>query len=197
LGLSPAPKSRKLNPEEPSPKQARNLLGYAKQIFTYAVDQHCYGLEVSPADKLKGGKLCGKKVKRTRVLQDEELRAVWEASFETEYPYGPLFRMLIMTGQRRSEVSAARWREFDFDAMLWSIPGTRMKNKMVQVVPITDDLMALLKTLPRFRAGDCLFSTGFGERPCNGFSMAKRRLDELVGPNHWQTNQQREKISLL
>jgi hypothetical protein len=92
LGLSPAPKARKTGP---APEQARNLLGCIKQLFSYAVDQHAYGLERSPADPLRGDKLCGRKVRRKRVLSDDELREVWSAAEETEYPYGPLIQMLI------------------------------------------------------------------------------------------------------
>ena len=35
------------------------------------------------------------------------------------YPYGPLFRMLALTGQRKSEVAEARWSEFDLVKKLW------------------------------------------------------------------------------
>jgi integrase len=185
LGLIPAPGARKLGP---APEQARNLLGYVKQLFNYAVDQHSYGLEKSPADPLRGDKLCGKKVRRKRVLSDDELREVWLAAEETEYPYGPLIQMLILTGQRRSEVAGARWSEFDMTRKLWTIPAERMKAGTVQVVPLTEDLIALLAGPPRFNSGDHLFSTGFGERACNGFSKAKERLDELIGDKiekHW------------
>ena len=44
--------------------QARNLLGYAKRLFAWAVDQDCYGLEVSPAAALKPSKIVGDKVFR-------------------------------------------------------------------------------------------------------------------------------------
>jgi integrase len=44
-------------------------------------------------------------------------------------------------------------------------------------VPLSDTACALLESLPRFRKGDHLFSTTFGEAPVNGFSKAKTRLD--------------------
>jgi integrase len=179
LGLSPAPGARKTGP---APAQARNLLGHVKQLFSWAVEQHSYDLEKSPADALRGGRLIGKKVRRRRVLNDEELRAVWEAAEETEYPYGPLFRMLILTGQRKSEVAKAVWSEFDMVRRLWTIPAERMKmeDNDDHEVPITEDLMSLLATLPRYNTGNHLFSTTFGASPVNGFSKAKERINELV-----------------
>jgi integrase len=98
--------------------------------------------------------------------------------------------MLILTGQRRSEVADASWSEFDMTQRLWTIPAKRMKMSENpdddHEVPITEDLMRLLKALPRFTRGDHLFSTTFGERSVNGFSKAKERFDKIVGPiPHW------------
>jgi integrase len=167
---------------EGHPAQARNLLGHVKRLLDWAVEQHCYGLEKSPAESLRAIKLIGKKNRRRRVLTDDELRAVWQAAEATDYPYGPLVRMLILTGQRKSEVGEARWPEFDLTKRLWTIPAERMKMDEAHVVPITEDLAALLQGLPRFRAGDHLFSTNFGTSPANGFSKAKERLGKLTGP---------------
>lgn len=167
---------------EQHPAQARNLLGYAKRLFGWAVDhEHEYNITANPAEKLRAVKLVGKKSMRQRVLTDAELREVWEAAEEMEYPYSDVFRMLILTGQRRSEVGDATWSEFDLERRLWTIPAARMKMAVPHVVPLADDVVDLLNGLPRFRGGDHLFSTTFGERPANGFSRAKERLDELIG----------------
>jgi integrase len=179
LGLSPAPRAKKTGP---ATEQARNLLLYVKQLFSWAVDQHAYGLDRSPAELLKGDRLIGKKNRRSRVLSAAELRSVWDAASQMPYPYGPLIRMLILTGQRRSEVADARWSEIDLGRRLWTIPGTRMKMRSAHVVPITADLVSLLSSLPRFTRGDHLFSTTFGERSVGGFSKARERLDKLTGP---------------
>ena len=170
-----------------APAQARNVLGYAKRLFGWAVAQHAYGLEESPAERLRAKDLLGKKVLRQRVLTDAELRALWRATDKLAYPLGPLFKMLALTGQRKSEVAEARWREFDFARRLWTIPAERMKGGAAHVVPLTDDVIALLETLPRFKKGDHLFSTTYGAKPVNGFSKAKGRLDaamteQLGGP---------------
>jgi integrase len=52
-----------------------------------------------------------------------------------------------------------------------------MKAGAAHVVPLTDDVMAILKDLPRFKGGDYLFSTTFGKKPVHGFSRAKHDLD--------------------
>ena len=47
--------------------------------------------------------------------------------------------LLILTGQRRSEVAGMRWGELDIDAGLWSLPSFRWQK-------ITDLISALIAT---------------------------------------------------
>ena len=157
--------------------QAHNLLGYARRLFNWAIGQHTYGIETSPCDRLKPKDIIGEKQPRSRILSDVELRAAWRATDALGYPYGPLFRLLILTGQRKSEVAEARWSEFDLAKKLWVIPANRMKADAAHVVPLSDDVIAVLQSLPRFQSGDYLFSTTFGKSPVNGFSKAKTRFD--------------------
>jgi integrase len=121
--------------------------------------------------------IVGKKAVRTRVLTDPEWRAFWRATGSMPYPYGPLFRLLALTGQRKSEVADSRWREFDVGKKLWVIPALRMKADAPHVVPLSDDVIAILESVPRLNRGDHLFSTTHGAKPVNGFSKAKVILD--------------------
>jgi integrase len=163
-----------------APAQARNLLGYAKRLFDWAVAQDDYGLVGSPAERLRPKDIIGKKTVRQRVLSDLELRALWHAAGKLGYPYGDLFRLLAITGQRKSEVAEARWCEFDLQQKLWTIPPERMKGDAAHEVPLTDDALEVLEELPRFNNGDFIFSTTFGAKPVNGFSKAKVSLDRAM-----------------
>ncbi|MGA2313391.1 MAG: integrase arm-type DNA-binding domain-containing protein [Xanthobacteraceae bacterium] len=163
-----------------APYQAHNLLVLGRRLFSWAIDQQIYGLESSPCERLKPKAIIGKKVFRTRILDDDQLRAFWRATRRLGYPYGPLFRMLALTGQRKSEVAEARWSEIDLARKLWVIPAERMKADAAHVVPLSDDVIAILEGLPRFKKGDFLFSTTFGVKPVNGFSKAKERLDKRM-----------------
>jgi integrase len=161
-----------------APYQAHHVLSYASRLFNWAIERGTYGLESSPCDRIRPAKLIGPKLPRTRVLNDAELRALWHVSGRLPYPIGPLVRMLILTGQRRSEVAGMRWREIDLERRLWSIPATRMKAGGAHIVPLTAETIAILEALPRFNKGDYVFSTTFGTKPVNGFSKAKIRLDQ-------------------
>jgi integrase len=163
-----------------SPYQAHNLLGHIRRLFNWAIARGLYGLDRSPCDRMKPKEVIGKKALRTRVLTDHELRALWGATEAMPYPYGALLRMLVLTGQRKSEVAEARWSEFDLVKKQWAIPRERMKADAAHVVPLTDEVMAILKSLPRFQHGEYLFSTTFGKSAVNGFSKAKVALDKAM-----------------
>ena len=168
-----------------APYQAHALLATARRLFNWAIEQHAYGLETSPCDRLKPKSIIGERKARSRILSPDELRAVWKATETMGYPFGPLLRLLALTGQRKSEVAHARWTEFDLEQKLWAVPAERMKAGAPHVVPLTAQVIEILKTLPRFERGDHLFSTSFGMTPVNGFSKAKaildRKLKQIIG----------------
>ena len=129
--------------------------------------------------------LIGAKQPRQRTLSDAELRALWQASETIGYPFGPLYRLLLLTGARKSEVAGAQWSEFDLDKRVWSVPPERFKSNATHMVPLSDQAMAVLLSVPHFTKGDYLFSTTLGERPVGGFSKAKARLDKLMNAPPW------------
>lgn len=60
---------------------------------------------------------------RDRTLTDAELRLVWLAAGDLGGLFGPITRLLILTGQRRGEVGGLSWLEIDKDANEWLLPG--------------------------------------------------------------------------
>jgi integrase len=164
--------------------QAHNLLGHVRRLFNWAIARRIYGLEKSPCDRMKPRDVIGKKLSRKRVLNNDELRAFWRATESLGYPYGPLFRMLALTIQRKSQVAEAQRPEFDFGQAIWTLGADRMKGDeeaaAPHVVPLTPQVLTILKSLPEYKKGKYLFSTTFGASPVNGFSKAKDRLDELI-----------------
>jgi integrase len=91
-------------------------------LFDWAVDRDL--IERSPCDGIRAVRIHGSPEARDRVLSDDELRRVWLAADATPYPYGPLVKMLILTGQRRGEIAGATWGEINLDAgLLQSAPS--------------------------------------------------------------------------
>ena len=86
---------------------------------------------------------------RERVLSDAELRDVWNATFKLQGPFGPFFRLLILTGQRRSEVMGMAWGELDRQSRVWTIPAARAKNGAHHIVPLSEAVIAEFDRLSR------------------------------------------------
>jgi integrase len=164
----------------PAPYLAHLVLGHARSLFNWAINRGTYGLETSPFDRIKPAALIGAKRPRQRVLSDAELAAVWHASEKLGYPFGPLYQLLLLTGARKSEVSDARWREFDLAKKIWTVPPERFKSNASHLVLLSDAAVAIIEAIPRFNKGDHLFTTTYGEKPIAGFSNGKARLDKLM-----------------
>ena len=164
----------------PAPYLAHIVLGHARSLFNWAINRGTYGLETSPCDRIKPAALIGAKEPRQRVLSDAEIAAVWHGERNVRYPFGPLYQLLLLTGARKSEVSGAKWSEFDLKKKIWTVPPERFKSNASHLVPLSDAAVAIIEALPRFTKGDHLFTTTYGEKPISGFSKGKARIDKLV-----------------
>jgi hypothetical protein len=160
-----------------APYQAHNLLGHTRRLFGWAIDQHVYGIDASPCDRLKPKAIIGEKKARTRVLSDDEIRAFWRNALWLPYPYGPLLRTLLLTGQRHNEIAHASRPEIGPAGDLLAIGAERFKSDADHIVPLVDDVRAIVATLPKFKSGDHLFSTTFGKKPTVVSDKVKKQLD--------------------
>jgi len=65
--------------------------------------------------------------------------------------------MLVLTGVRTKEVRKARYNEFDFNAMIWTVPGfdtdgeQRTKNGKDHRLPITTGMLAIINEMQKVR----------------------------------------------
>ncbi len=182
--------------------QAFHDFALIRRLFNWAIGTDDYGLQVNPCERLNTKDLIGERYARDRVLSDDELRALWRATERMGYPYGPLYRLLAMTGLRLGEACSARWSEFDLVRKEWTIPAERMKKvkggAKPFMVPLTDAATDVLSALPRFNGGDFLFSHSYGKRPLrpNLFSDPKERLDRLMVEELRKTAADPERVEL-
>ena len=150
---------------ETRPLQANELRKHLRTLFAWARDLDL--LETDPTNVRKRAK----ESPRDRVLSDDEIRLFWSGCDRRGWPFGPLFKLLLLTAQRREEVGAARWGEFDLTT--WCIPRERAKNDKAHEVHLSAFALELLDSLPR--TGDLLFASRGGVP--SGYSKAKERLD--------------------
>jgi integrase len=160
---------------------ARHALGAIRKLFNWAEDSDRFGLEESPAARIRDQTIgvIGKDLKRTRVLNDTELRDVWRAAGAVRYPFGPLVQLLILTGQRLNDIGRAQREEIDVAAGMLFVPPERYKTGVAHEVPLTPAAIDIVKALPKF-SGEYMFTTTGGRRPIGGFSKMKAQLDRTV-----------------
>lgn len=135
-------------------------------------------------------------VARNRPLSDNELKAVWNAAEQMDYPYGRLVQLLMLTGQRLNEVARMTWNEVDIDAREWYLPAERTKANRAHTVPLTDLMIEVLKGLPRFE-GEYVFTVNGGRAPFRGFSEPRKKLKEKAGFEDWKVKDLRETVATV
>ncbi len=166
--------------ESGTPVMANRVLTVIKKLFGWAVARDL--IVLSPA---AGVEAPGKETARDRVLTDTELKAVWEACEALGYPFGPLFRLLVLTGQRRGEVVRMAWS--DIEDGTWTLPREITKSDRLHVVPLSGLAVETIEAVPQIEGCDLLFPSLRGtDRPLSGFSRAKRQLDTLSGVDGWR-----------
>jgi integrase len=103
---------------------------------------------------------------RERVLDDTEIAAVWRATGDDD-DFGKIVRLLILLGQRRSEIGGICWSEIDTERGIWTIPAARTKNGRQHALPLSGLALSIIGSVPERVGRDCLF----GERADGGFTL--------------------------
>lgn len=173
-----------------APIGANRTFAELRKFFNWTVGKDI--LTASPMTDLQAPS--EENASRNRVLirrkeipgsSDDELCWLWQACEAYDDaagrgPFGPFLQLLVLTGQRRTEVAAMTWGEIDMDAAEWVIPAARSKNGEPHVVPLSKSAIAILLALPRIKGNSGYVFTTDGEHPVSGFSRMKHRIDNLM-----------------
>ena len=157
-----------------TPVMANRVLKAVKQLLKWCAERGY--IEASP---VAGIRAPNREKSRDRVLSPEELVEVWHGIEGLGYPLAPFFQIIILTGQRRGEVARLRWQDLDLEAGLWTMKADKTKSGRIHDVPLSDQVLDILRNMGRFEGGFA-FSTTSGQRPISGFSKAKVRLGDVM-----------------
>jgi len=142
--------------------QAHRLLSIIKSMLNWAIERGHYDLEFNAAATIRSHRLLGATKPRSRVLNDNEIKAFWAVTPDLDAPYGPLLRFVLMTGARRTEAAEAQWSEINFEEKTWTIPAHRYKSGTAHIVPLSAPAIALLEERPRTEKQSYIFATSRG-----------------------------------
>jgi integrase len=175
--------TKKLDKLKDTPSQKNHAAVYAKAFFNWSIRQGY--VEINPLQHYKQSK----KVRRKRVLTDEELKAVWNASWKMEGMFGVIVRLLMLTGQRRGEIAALLRTYYSHNQQTICLPGELTKNHLEHTFPVGPMASQLIMEQigsPTRRGSEFLFPARTSiERPFNGWSKCKKELDKLANIAHW------------
>ena len=148
------------------------VLAIIKTVFRFALSRDW--IEASPVEGVKPPK---PDAMRDRYLEMDEVARVWKAAAIMGHPFGSYLHLLILTGQRRTEVAAMKWDAVALDKGTWKLTADETKSKRAHLVPLAPAARDILKALPRF--GPFVFSTD-GSTHIKGYSKIKTRLDAFI-----------------
>jgi integrase len=163
--------------DERGPRMAHVVLAYLSKLMNW----HASRNDDFRSPIVRGmGRVKPSERNRDRILNDDELRAVWRAAEGATGPFGCFVRLVLLTATRRNE--AAHIRRDELSNGDWIIPAERVKGKAQHTVPLSSAARAILEGMPAM--GPYLFTTD-GRRPIGGFSKFKADFDKACGVTGW------------
>ena len=153
-----------------APIMANRVLAVLRKFFSWAVSR-----DLTKNNPCEGLKPPSKQTSRDRILAEDEIRVFWQACNELGYPYGTYFQFLLLSAQRRTEVSEMTFEEINDDE--WVIPPERAKNGQRHRVPITDMMRDLLQSTER---NSGYVFTVSGQNPISNLGRAAARLRKTM-----------------
>lgn len=145
------------------PGAARTLYAALSPFLKWCISRDIIGS--SPLSDIQAPKL---PTARDRTLTEAELKAFWLAASDVGV-FGPFYRLLLLTGQRREEVSGIQYSEIDMTGGTWLIPKERTKNGKSHLVHLAPQAMAIINSRPPFIGPGIV-----------GYSKGKARLDKVL-----------------
>ena len=134
---------------------------------------------------------------RDRVLTEPEWLRLWDAAHHTPYPFGPWLQVLMLSGQRRSNVAQMTWSELE--GGVWTIPASKMKatrpdRAKAHEVPLSDRLASIVAAQPR--VCEFVFTSRDGKAIVPG-SKLKARISEQAELSDWRWHDVRRTAATL
>lgn len=117
-------------------KALRAVFNFAKVNKYYVGENEARDVEIEESEPRQRVMSADEKAKIMAVLKSDEV-PTW---------YWPYFRLLMITGVRRTNLATAEWKDIDLDAALWVIPADQSKSGKALEIALNDEAVALFRT---------------------------------------------------
>ena len=120
--------------------------------------------------------------KRARILDDDEIRALWTAA-DKGGPFGAFLKLLLLTGQRRKKVAAMRWQDLTLDGT-WDIPTEAREKGNGGTLVLPEVAVEIIRSQKRIGSNPFVFA-GRGDGHFSGYGLLKRGIDKEAQIAPW------------
>lgn len=127
----------------PNTRSAANLCFSAFKAFL----SWCVERGHLTANPLIGRRQPNKVKSRDRLLTDDEIRLIWQESYNHN-SFGAIVRLLVLSGQRLTPISAAKKEWIDYTANTIVFPAYIMKGNTEHQIPLLPYIQRELTSLP-------------------------------------------------
>jgi len=172
---------------------AKRVQGRIENILDYAA-AHKYCDPMNPArwrghlDKLLPKPTRVKKVSHHPAMPYTEVPAFMSELSQNSSISACALRILILTATRTSEVLQAQWSEANLEEATWTIPASRMKAKREHRVPLPEEAIAIINSLPRIKDNPYLFPGMRHSRPLSNMALLQLMRGMGYGVNGSRAN---------
>lgn len=115
-------------------------------------------------------------VSRDRVLNDHKINTLYQFVRHNRSLFHDIVALLILTGQRKSEIGKLRWDEIVDGCII--LPASRTKNNRSHRLPLSPTALEILNSRPV--NGPYVFPGRDPKSPFNGFTRVKKLLDKAL-----------------
>jgi integrase len=173
----------------PAPSERAHAFVAGKVFFNWAVKRRY--ITENPAS----GFTQQRQPARSRVLSDDELKRVWIAAEQIGGSFGTIVRLLILTGQRRGEITALQTSWIGNDTI--TLPSEITKNKREHTFPMGSLCQSILApvTMPTTPSAFIFPARGRTETLFSGWSKAKAELDKISNVSGWTLHDIRRTVA--
>ena len=112
----------------------------------------------------------GSPTRRDRVLNDDELRAVWAVA---DGQFGAFVKLALLTAQRRDKIASMKWD--DLDGNVWTIATEAREKGNAGELVLPEMALNIINAQTRFTSNPYVFA-GRGDTHINGWSRSKRQF---------------------
>lgn len=159
-----------------------------KVFFSWAVRRQY--LKGNPLTALKRP---NQTTSRERVLSEDEVKVLLKYTLANRDRFYDIVTLLLLTGQRKSEISHLRWSEVEGATL--NFPASRTKNKRTHQVPICAQALDAIETIEG--GSTFVFGTKEQDAPFNGWNRAQLRLLAKTGITHFTLHDLRRTFATM